>query len=183
MKLNIIDIGESPIRIQRSLTAQDVSSLLGALDIEIEGESGGAELDLEVSRTGGTLTVEGALSAEFAVSCARCLAPAAVSVDEPRLRLTFVPAATLVVSEDDGLDGSELDTFGHDGESLDMRGLLGEYLVAAIPIAPLCRWDCKGICVECGVNLNETQCSCPSRQAPSNKWATALQEIKKRGLS
>jgi uncharacterized protein len=182
LKLNITDIGEVATRYQRNLDADEVQTLLRAVNIEALKDSANAEMSLEVSRAGETVTVEGLIRGDFRVKCGRCLAAAEVAVDEPNVRLTFVPAIESVLGEE-GLESEDLDTFTHDGLTLDIRALLREYLVAAIPIAPLCRWDCKGICTDCGLNLNETQCGCPSRQEPANKWAAALQDIKKRGIS
>ena len=41
---------------------------------------------------------------------------------------------------------------------IDLEPLLREYILLEIPISPLCRSDCKGLCPICGNNLNETTC-------------------------
>jgi uncharacterized protein len=41
---------------------------------------------------------------------------------------------------------------------LDVAELLREYAILEIPISPLCKPDCKGLCPECGENLNERDC-------------------------
>lgn len=182
LKLNITDIGELATHYHRALNADEVRDLLGSVDVQIFDGVAEAELALEVSRAKETLSVKGRIRGAFQVNCGRCLAPAKVSVDEADVHLRFLPSVDTEVDEE-GLEGDEIDTFSHDGQALDMRALLRDYLVAAIPIAPVCNWDCKGICSDCGLNLNETQCGCPSRQEPANKWAAALQDIKKRGVS
>ena len=42
----------------------------------------------------------------------------------------------------------------------DLAGLLWEEFVLALPVRPLCKPDCKGLCPDCGKNLNEGSCSC-----------------------
>ena len=42
--------------------------------------------------------------------------------------------------------------------NIDLDDLAREYLVVEIPINPLCRPDCKGLCVECGADLNVEVC-------------------------
>lgn len=42
--------------------------------------------------------------------------------------------------------------------NLDFAPLLREYFLLEVPISPLCRADCKGLCMECGTNLNEATC-------------------------
>jgi uncharacterized protein len=42
---------------------------------------------------------------------------------------------------------------------LDLEPLIREEMLLAIPINPICRPDCKGLCPVCGENLNESQCS------------------------
>lgn len=41
---------------------------------------------------------------------------------------------------------------------IDLAPVLREYFLLEIPISPLCRQDCKGLCPVCGNNLNESQC-------------------------
>jgi uncharacterized protein len=42
---------------------------------------------------------------------------------------------------------------------IDLAPLLREYILLEIPISPLCRPDCKGLCPICGNNLNESMCN------------------------
>ncbi len=43
---------------------------------------------------------------------------------------------------------------------LDLEALLWEEFALALPVKPLCRPDCKGLCPACGKNLNEGDCEC-----------------------
>jgi uncharacterized protein len=44
---------------------------------------------------------------------------------------------------------------------LDLRPLLREYFLLALPIQGVCQPDCRGLCAECGNNLNEETCDHP----------------------
>ena len=43
---------------------------------------------------------------------------------------------------------------------LDMREAIRQYFGLNMPFSPVCRDDCKGLCLTCGVDLNDTECSC-----------------------
>ena len=44
---------------------------------------------------------------------------------------------------------------------LDLNPLLREYFLLDVPLQPVCRQDCRGLCPECGNNLNESSCTHP----------------------
>lgn len=58
-------------------------------------------------------------------------------------------------------------------ETLDLTEDLREELLLELPGYPLCRPDCKGLCPQCGRNLNEGDCGCPppETEAGSDAWA------------
>ena len=49
-------------------------------------------------------------------------------------------------------------------------------LLVALPLKPLCREDCAGLCPQCGANLNEGPCGCEP-DTEDDRWA-ALRELK-----
>jgi uncharacterized protein len=101
-----------------------------------------------------TRTPQGLLSqvkvrAKIASECGRCLTECTqpLGVDFAELYAftkRSVTDAGLILPED-----------GH----VDLEPLIREYMLLEIPINPLCRYDCKGLCSICGSNLNETTCS------------------------
>ena len=76
--------------------------------------------------------------------CARCLEPVHQQVDVKVQELFGYTA-------DDGLDAA--DGYALQGDLLDLEPALHDALVLALPLAPLCREDCPGLCVECGALL------------------------------
>jgi uncharacterized protein len=56
--------------------------------------------------------------------------------------------------------GEDEETYPLVGEHLDLRPLVRDALLLELPIAPLCRDDCRGLCPTCGADLNEGTCAC-----------------------
>jgi uncharacterized protein len=83
--------------------------------------------------------------------CFRCLKEAAIEVvaDEEE----FVPTAVGGWAESEGSDFVE-------GLLVDISGLSREALVVAMPDRVLCQTGCKGLCAQCGADLNAVECGC-----------------------
>ncbi len=99
------------------------------------------------------LLVRGQLESLLGLGCARCLRPLQREVDVSVVELFLDPAKVDPSDEIEG--GYEL----MEGV-LSLETLLRDALSATIPYRPLCMDECRGLCVECGANLNETQCAC-----------------------
>jgi uncharacterized protein len=52
------------------------------------------------------------------------------------------------------------DTYPLEGDQLDLRPLVRDALLLELPLAPLCRDDCRGLCAQCGADLNAGPCDC-----------------------
>jgi uncharacterized protein len=127
-----------------------------------------AELDLH--RTGHEVLARGALSGEVVALCSRCAGPAHITVDAP-LEALFVPRG--VEPKGEAEDGDLLDqpeVVAYDDDIIDLKETLREELLVALPIAPLCREDCKGLCAHCGKELNEGPCGC-AEEPKDDRWS------------
>lgn len=58
------------------------------------------------------------------------------------------------------LSESEMEAYEHDGSGLIVSDFITDVVYTSLPDFPLCQPDCKGLCSECGCNLN-TSVSCP----------------------
>ena len=65
-------------------------------------------------------------------------------------------------------DDLETDVYAHD--QLDLGALVETETTLALPMKPLCREDCRGLCSVCGGNRNVTACACPE-PASASRWA------------
>lgn len=107
----------------------------------------------------------GRLTAALECDCSRCLDPMPVPVDAP-FDLLFLPAAAedgdAGADEDDEREVDEDDvgvSYYHD-DVIDLGGMMREQFYLALPMKPLCRDACKGLCPVCGINRNREVCSC-----------------------
>ena len=131
------------------------------------GDAGTANVELEFYIEGDNIFARGNLDAWVELACSRCLVSLQHKISED-LQLTFLPGGNLPLEGDgqDDEDDAEIesaetdDTYGYEGEELDMQPLLRERLLLAIPYAPLCKADCLGLCSQCGANLNDSECGC-----------------------
>jgi uncharacterized protein len=78
---------------------------------------------------------------------------------------------------EDGAEVAEgdLDLFPFDGDKIDLEPLMREQFVLAIPYAPLCKEDCKGLCPQCGIDRNTASCTC---EKPIDPRLAALKGLK-----
>ena len=109
------------------------------------------------------LVVDGQISAPWADSCRRCLAPAAGVV------LGEVGELYQLVLTDP-------DAFEIIGDQIDLGAMIREHILLEAPLAPLCRPDCAGLCPTCGIDLNTATCDCVV-VAVDPRWE-ALSELK-----
>jgi uncharacterized protein len=151
---------------------------LGAPENDPEAGGGVAELDLYAD--GNNVLAAGTFRGHLMVACSRCVEPVRIAIDD-KIRVTFMPAAEMPAEDEaepeEGLEVAEddLDLFPYDGERVDLEPLLREEFVLAVPFAPLCTETCKGLCPQCGVDLNRGTCTC---EAPVDPRLAALKGLK-----
>lgn len=167
-----------PERVSEWLKGHPMRDALSAPDPDPEAGHGEAELELYYE--GSHVFATGDFKGELTVACSRCVGPAKLLIEE-QLRVTFLPANEMPAEDDDDSeDGAEvaaddLDVFAYDGEKVDLEPLFREQFVLAVPFAPLCREDCKGLCPHCGIDRNTGTCAC---EAPIDPRLAGLKGLK-----
>lgn len=105
----------------------------------------------------------GRVASELELTCSRCLDPFRVPVDAS-FDLLFLPASSEVeVSADDDdrqLGEEDANTSFYEDQVIDLAQVIREQFYLALPMKPLCREECLGLCPVCGVNRNTGTCSC-----------------------
>jgi len=110
--------------------------------------------DLVAHAANDRVLVSGQLSCDVRMQCSRCL-----DNFNETLQVPFEEQFRIV--EDGDAESSEDDeAVPVTEERIDLSPFLAEELVVQLPYAPLCSEDCKGLCPECGMNLNEQSCGC-----------------------
>jgi uncharacterized protein len=95
--------------------------------------------------------ITGLLHSNIDVECARCLDPVTVPLKIQLDEMYSYPPETAPPGEY---------SVGEDG-FIDLAPLVRQLSLLAIPMQPICRVDCQGLCIEFGHNLNEGDCHCP----------------------
>jgi uncharacterized protein len=99
----------------------------------------------------------GTTTAPWAAECRRCLTPVHGQVTAPFQELFEV-------------DSREGESYPLKGDRIDLAPLVTEALLLSLPLAPLCRDDCAGLCPTCGADLNAGPCGCGSWPSTSSSW-------------
>lgn len=111
---------------------------------------------VDVTNTGEALLVAGSVEGRAITSCARCLADVPFDL-QGDIEGYFLIDPEKSAPED--LDDDEVDVLPAD-HIIDLEPLIRAALLMEVPFVPLCREDCKGLCSQCGADLNEGPCSC-----------------------
>ena len=105
--------------------------------------------------------LKGSMSAAVELECGRCLEPFRLDLEEA-LDLLFLPSSanTGPSAEEHELKDEDLAVSFYRDDEIDLSQLIREQLYLALPMKPICRADCAGLCPACGANLNLTRCDC-----------------------
>lgn len=159
LKINIAEIGPG-LNLKESIPAQTLPELK-----KMQAEDGFAfaaplAFELHLERLGDVINITGVLHGAITMPCGRCLNGYTQNI-ESRFTLKAAPKATeRRYEKETELLGDELDDFTYEGSTLDLREILQEQVILALPLAPMCREDCRGLCVKCGHDLNQGPCGC-----------------------
>ena len=154
---------------EQGLRIDDVALLPGALsDPSWRLES----VALEVEADGTEVFVRGRLRATVPLTCGRCLEPFAARVDAA-VDVRLMPRPSGADSVELGADDLDVDFYTND--ELDLARLVENETTLALPMKPLCRPDCRGLCAVCGANRNVVACTCAQR--PPDPRLVALRDL------
>ncbi|MBM3331368.1 DUF177 domain-containing protein [candidate division WOR-3 bacterium] len=112
---------------------------------------------LAITRSGLRLMVSGSVSYRAKLECSMCACEYEWDFCEP-LTAEFLSCDEEV--EEPGRRRECDDQGGLHGNWLDLMPMVHDAIHLAVPIAPRCRPDCRGLCPDCGADLNQGQCGC-----------------------
>lgn len=156
-----IDIPERLFAVAESASFQGTYDL-GELDAkpDLYRFAHPVRFDVMVSNTGEALLVTGTVEGTGATACARCQEDFDIDVRGDVEGYFLLPDSPVPES----LEEDEYGRLGEDN-TIDLVPLLEAAIRMDLPLVPLCQPDCKGICPDCGQNLNEGTCDCASKRA------------------
>lgn len=149
------DLGSERLELEGVFPAGTLGVGLGVEQVGDVGWSGYLE------RQTGRIRFAGRLDGTLELACGRCLDPSRVDV-AGEFDLFFEQRDNLEYEENAEIELEEPDmrTAFMTGTELNVGEVLTEQLLLAVPMKPLCRDDCRGLCAQCGQNLNIAACEC-----------------------
>jgi uncharacterized protein len=168
--------------------AQHLKSAVGSVrdydvseTIDVTGDGNGSLVQGKVSlmRTDQGILVRGVLNAEVKLTCSRCLSlfnrPLTLNIEEEFFpTIDVVSGVSIPVPDEPGCFTID------ERHVLDLNEAMRQCALLAIPMKPLCREDCAGLCPDCGHNLNLGACNCPP-QGADPRWSELSKLNKEKG--
>jgi uncharacterized protein len=179
MIIRLKDIKDQGLSIEFAEDAQffpTLSALVADREIELLQP---VQTTLKAVWAGDMVEVQGKSTTRAKIPCSRCLSMQEVAV-ETHYELTFVKELPPVTENEDEdeveLSAEDMGLVEFHGEEIDLREAIQEQVILALPLRALCDEACRGLCPQCGANLNEAGCQCSPSEF-RNKFS-ALREFK-----
>ena len=150
-----------------ALAAIDREPLLSLTPVRVTGE---------VCRIEQGYALDGRLSYRGELECSRCLTAYPFAVDDA-FSIVLCPRRP-AGGEEVSLEREDLDVSFYDDPAVPVEPIVEERIQILLPMKPLCREDCKGLCPQCGEDWNVRACGCVADTADP-RW-DALRELKQK---
>ncbi len=164
MRIRIDDLPVAGLRLEDRL---EIAYFPALISLTKQGEClfhSPVDAKLSIIPVAGMFRVEGKLRTAVGLTCSRCLDAFSYSLAS-HFHVTYtrdLPGAADTRPEEQELKAEEMGLVPFEGEEIDFRDMLQEQVILSIPMQPRCRNECRGLCAQCGVNLNRKTCDCRS---------------------
>jgi uncharacterized protein len=156
LKVNLAALDRGEVHVREQVAADD--PMWSDVRVELAAP---LDVDLTARSVGDGVFLRGRLRTAVRLACRRCLTPVEQEIDDA-VDLLFEP----LTDEDEGVDG-EVYPLPARGDELDLRDVVREQVLLRAPEFALCGEDCRGLCPQCGTDLNTAGCDCVPAQLPS----------------
>ncbi|MBU2549630.1 MAG: DUF177 domain-containing protein [Proteobacteria bacterium] len=157
LKIRVEDIPEQGMTLALEIAAEEVEARLSELEGEPLSVAAPLTIRLQLAPTGARIVTRGSIRTAIRSGCARCLDEFEQPVNEAVFTV-FAPDSEL--DRRDEREAEALNQELYSGEEIDLWPVVQEQIILAVPIKPLCREDCQGLCPDCGRNRNQGSCDC-----------------------
>jgi uncharacterized protein len=117
------------------------------------------DLAFDVTRDKDQFGLSGRVKTTLELQCSRCLEPFERPLDAA-FDLRYLPRTVNAGEGEREIEEDDLTTAFYENDTIDLGQLMREQFYLALPMKPLCREDCAGLCPQCGANRNTAPCSC-----------------------
>lgn len=158
--------------------AWDETVALTAVELGVPAllECAALECHGQATAIDGGMHLSGTIVGSWRLQCERCLEAFEARL-ETEIDLALLENPALVAemdsereSEEVQLEESDFATLNVVGEGVETVPLVGEQVALTVPMKPLCREECAGLCPSCGRNRNLESCDCAEREVDP-RWA------------
>lgn len=179
MKLQIENLPAKPEEHRHTLSASQWRALSGADEVpglEILEDFG---FVMQIHVASDDIFIEGEVKGAVRTECSRCLKRYRCALRDD-FRLTLEPARDQRPPDPEGEEslsksglwlGDDLEAGCYRGLVIDLDAYLAEVIALAMPVQPVCREDCEGLCTQCGVLRSEQSCECEETLKPRSPFA------------
>jgi uncharacterized protein len=116
-------------------------------------------LAFDISKDNQQFRLVGTVRTTLEMPCSRCLEAFIMPLDQA-FDLRYQPHALNSGEGEREIEEDDLTTAFYENDEIDLGHLMREQFYLALPMKPLCRVDCQGLCPVCGTNLNKDACGC-----------------------
>ncbi len=180
MHIRLEEINEVAITLEFEEASETFPVLTEMVDTGICEFLAPVKTALRAQQIGDMVEIEGSITTVVRLNCGRCLQSFEMPV-ESSFALTYKqtePDTDKGSSNQEELEltAEDMGLIYHPGEEINLQNEIQEQVVLAFPLRTLCKPDCKGLCPQCGADLNNEECDC-DQTPPAGKFA-ALKKLK-----
>ena len=156
MLFNVDDITGDGLHIKTRKQSDWVTNIPELVDeLSDLGLAKDIDFDLTVTRIIREISVNGMIQFGIRAKCARCLSETELDLQSD-VNFLLTPKDESYTESEEG----DLDHDFYEGDTVDISGYLRELIAINIPFNIICGKECRGLCSNCGINLNTASCNC-----------------------
>ncbi|MCK5011872.1 MAG: DUF177 domain-containing protein [Deltaproteobacteria bacterium] len=169
LKIRLDEIEESGYRLSCSRNKDWVNNIFKDIQNTDFTSIDEISIQIEVFRVGKDVFLKGLFNTTVRTSCVKCLDSFDLPI-EAIFHYNLCAADEKELLPEKEINKADLDLSCYQGDSIDVVPLLREQIILNVPSYPLCQEACKGICPQCGLNLNHSLCQCDKKEVTSSRF-------------
>lgn len=125
------------------------------------------DIQLHISHIDTQYIIRGLTTTKVGTKCVKCLTPFELPVrQEINWAIQIADDPKMIAQEEESEDFWLVEK---GCTQLDIGNRIREMVLVSLPTHPVCRQDCRGLCAQCGANLNDSPCGCSAKEI-DNRW-------------
>ncbi len=134
-------------------------------------------VDLILVKAAQAISATGRIKTSVTCECVRCLSRLLVPLDIP-VATQFLPALPPLPPGEYQMPSEAAEDYYYQDDVVVLDDLVRQEVILAVPFRPQCRADCRGLCPQCGQDLNVGTCACAL--PPDPRWAALREYLKEK---